>query len=245
MKLLTNYIIALTQFYGLVTPEIVVAMYNQQNEHQIIEEDVYTILYNPPEKLREHDIFPKGHLFVHKSLFMGEDTLVRLIEDKSDKPYYLPSKSELRNYLDPNYIEKNDQFYHLYNYLKEHLEGFTEEFIEEICEHFVLVLRDDDLNFGYVVRYLKKCGISLETNMDFETLVSLVTELGSNVRMWPNNGYTRKELLQTRIAILLHEEAYELNVLSDVIYHCGSGDYYKECCMTRNEKVKCLNDYRQ
>lgn len=44
MKLLTNYIIALTQFYGLVTPEIVVAMYNQQNEHQIIEEDVYTIL---------------------------------------------------------------------------------------------------------------------------------------------------------------------------------------------------------
>lgn len=106
MKLLTNYIIALTQFYGLVTPEIVVAMYNQQNEHQIIEEDVYTILYNPPEKLREHDIFPKGHLFVHKSLFIGEDTLVRLIEDKSDKPYYLPSKSELRNYLDPNYIEK-------------------------------------------------------------------------------------------------------------------------------------------
>lgn len=81
--------------------------------------------------------------------------------------------------------------------------------------------------------------------MDFETLVSLVTELGSNVRMWPNNGYTRKELLQTRIAILLHEEAYELNVLSDVICHCGSGDYYKDCCMTRNEKVKCLNDYRQ
>lgn len=245
MELLTNYIIALTHFYGVVTPEIVTAIYNQQNEQQVVEADVREYLYNPPKELAENYVFQEGNLFVQDSLFIGDDTLVQLIEAKSGKPYYIPEKSELKKYVDPNYIEKDEHYHNLYNYLDEHFKNFTDEFLEEICENFVLVLRENELNFGYIVRHLKNSGISLENSVNFDAVVSLVTELGAHVRMWSSNGYTRKEVLRTEIATLLHEEAYNLNVVTDIPCRCGSGKRYKDCCITKEEKIKRLDDYRQ
>lgn len=242
LNLLTKYIIATTNFYGVVTPEIVLSIYNQQNEEQIFEEDVREYLLNPPKELAEHFVFVEGGLFVHDSLFIGDDTLIQLIEGKNEKPYYIPEKEELQNYLDSNYIEKNAYFYQLFEFFKARFTNLTEERIEEICENFVFALKDQELNFGFIIFQLNSVGISLEDEEDFGTIIHLVSELGLNVRLWENNGFTRKELFETEIASLLHSAAYQFNANYPCV--CGSGELYKDCCIVKDQKVKRLDDYR-
>lgn len=244
MNLLTNYIISTTNFYGVVTPEIILNIYNQQNEEPVSEEEVRDYLTHPPKKLAEYYVYVEGGLFVHDSLFVGEDTLVRLIEAKNGKPYYIPEKEELQNYLDPNYIEKNEEYERLVSYFQSHFPNLEDSRIEEICENFVFALKDQELNFGFIVYQLQDAGISLTAAEDFETIVKLVSDLGLNVRLWENNGFTRKELFETQIASLLHTEAYQLNRDADAPCHCGSGELYKDCCMEKGQKVKNLDDYR-
>lgn len=238
MDLLIKYIIALTNFYGVVSPEIVLAVYNQQNEHQVIEEDVQKYLLNPAEKLTAFGVVSKGGLFIQQSLFIGDDTLIRVINEKNDKPYYIPEKTELKSYLDPNYIEKNEYYDRLYQYLRKQLINISDDLLEEICEKFVFGVKDEVLNFGFIIRQLRSMGIFLEDCTNFQKIVELVADLGSNVRLWENNGFTRKELFENEISILLHHEVYEVNKETKVSSRLGDQQ------LKNGEKVRKLDDYR-
>lgn len=220
------------------------AVYNQQNEHQISEEDVREYLFNPPKELAKYRVFKEGSLFVQESLFIGEDTLIRLVEEKNDKPYYIPTRKELKRYLDSNYIEKNEHYYRLYIYLRKHFRSLSDEQLEKTCNDFVFVLKEEDLNFGYIIRQLRSAGISLEDSTDFQHIVKLIAALGDNVRLWEKNGFTRKEYFENKISILLHYEVYQLNTPEKVTSHNGSqqqGDHHHS---EQDEKVRRLDDYR-
>lgn len=244
MNLLTKYIIALANFYGVVSPQIVVAVYNQQNEHQISEEDVQENLFNPPKELAAYGVFKEGSLFVQESLFIGEDTLIRLVEEKNEKPYYIPTKKELKKYLDSNYIEKNEHYYRLYIYLRKKFRDLSDNQLEKICNDFVFVLKEEELNFGYIIRQLRSAGISLEDSADFQHIVKLIAALGDNVRLWEKNGFTRKEYFENKISVLLHYEVYQLNTPEKVLSQKGNQQEVEYPHTKQIKKVRRLEDYR-
>lgn len=244
MSLLIKYIIALTNFYGVVSPQIVMAVYNQQNEPQISEEDVQEYLFNPPKELALYGVFKEGSLFVQESLFIGEDTLVHLLEEKNEKPYYIPSRKELKKYLDPNYIEENEYYYRLYIYLRKHFNNLSSNQLEKICNDFVFVLKEEKLNFGYIIRQLRNVGISLEESNDFRHIVKLIAALGDNVRLWEKNGFTRKEYFENEISLLLHYEVYQLNTPEKVLTYTSAQNQVDSYHSESVGKVKILDDYR-
>ncbi len=235
MDIVLKYIIALTNFYGVATPQIVVAVYNQQNDDPISEDSIHQYIIKPPKELAEHYVFVEGGLFVHDSLFVGNDTLINLIEEKNNKPYYIPERRELKKYLDANYIEKNEHYYRLYRYLRKQFGDMSDDLIEEICNNFVFALKDGELNFGFIIQQLRSFGISLEDSQDFQQNVKLIADLGLNVRLWENNGFTRKEFFEQEVSSLLHYEVYEQHS-SEKSYSSGE--------MTSKEKIRHLDDYR-
>lgn len=244
MNLRIKYIIALANFYGVVSPQIVVAVYNQQNEQQISEEDVREYLFNPPKELAEYRVFKEGRLFVQESLFIGEDTLIRLVEEKNDKPYYIPTRKELKKYLDSNYIEKNEHYDTLYIYLRKNFSNLSDEQLEKICNDFVFALKEEDLNFGYIIRQFRSAGISLEDSADFQNIVKLIATLGNNVRLWEKNGFTRKEYFENKISMLLHYEVYQLSTPQKVASHSDSQQQVDQHLSEQDEKVRRLDEYR-
>lgn len=239
---ITQYIIATTNFYGISTPEIIVNIYNLHHQTNLKINDVIPYIENPPRELDQHYVFVEKGLFVHEVIFADEDELIKLIEEKNDKPYYIPEKEHLLQYLETDFMEKNEQYDSLYTYLAQKISN--EELVIDICDNFVFALKDEELNFGFILYQLNTYGICLQEEEDFDEFVEIVADLGANVRMWANNGYTLKELFEVKIHGLLHVDSYRLNLEPNIPCYCHSGLPYKDCCMKKDEKVKHLEDYR-
>ena len=89
MSQLTQYIIALSNLYGMVQKDKVVEIYNSQNEDKTNLVHVEEILNNPPKELED------AFILVHKNYFVIEAIIENsefdlMLRKKADKPYYVP-----------------------------------------------------------------------------------------------------------------------------------------------------------
>ena len=66
MGKLNQYIIALTNLYGMVHKDLVVEIYNSQNDNEISKSDVDIIFRNPPKELEENFVCTHKDYFVHE-----------------------------------------------------------------------------------------------------------------------------------------------------------------------------------
>ena len=105
MPQLIDYIIALTNLYGIVHKNRVQTIYNQQHTEPVTEEELQLILDNPPSTLEKAFVVVYQDYFVHE--FIIEERLFdELMLKKGRKPYYIPEKEELLLYIDESYFEK-------------------------------------------------------------------------------------------------------------------------------------------
>ncbi|MFZ1539881.1 MAG: hypothetical protein WAT10_00470, partial [Enterococcus aquimarinus] len=99
MPQLIDYIIALTNLYGIVHKNRVQTIYNQQHTEPVTEEELQLILDNPPSTLEKAFVVVYQDYFVHE--FIIEERLFdELMLKKGRKPYYNPEKEELLLYID-------------------------------------------------------------------------------------------------------------------------------------------------
>src|SRR5665648_1207353 len=83
--LLKDYVVALTNHYGIVNKAKVVEIYNMQNEVKITERDLLTVPMN---------VLEKGFVSIHRDYFVNDsilefDEFDLMMAKKGDKPYYL------------------------------------------------------------------------------------------------------------------------------------------------------------
>lgn len=104
MSQLTEYIIALSNLYGIVHKDIVLEIYNDQNEDRVSMVDIEEYLGTPPEKLEKAYIYPHQDYFVHEAI-LEMDEFDMMLNEKGDKPHYVPNKKELLKYVDEYYFE--------------------------------------------------------------------------------------------------------------------------------------------
>lgn len=133
MNQLIEYIIALTNLYGMVHKDKVVEIYNSQNEDQISTSNVEVYLSNQPYELKDIFIYPYQDYFVHEAI-LKNDKFNLMLKKKVDKLYYIPKKNELLKYIDEGHFEKSKQYNALFNYVKKHFFNGDDEKAELLCE---------------------------------------------------------------------------------------------------------------
>src|SRR5690625_914287 len=105
MSLKIDYIVALTNLYGIVHKEKVSEIYNMQNKEQIEISEIEEIMRRNEEVLSKQFTYIYGDYFVHEAIIAFDECDLYL-EQKAGKPYYIPHKRELLKYTDSEYFEK-------------------------------------------------------------------------------------------------------------------------------------------
>ena len=250
MNQLTQYIIALSNLYGMVHKDKVVEIYNNQNKDQIILAQVEMLIKIPSEALEDYFIEVYNDHFVHEVIINnGEFDL--MLRQKGAKPYYVPKKNELLKYVDEDYFEKTKPYNALLKYVKKNFFEGDEEKAEELCED---------------IQEFVQFGLDIQTILDFVTnqienfnnvnqvndIMQLVMELSNHTRIWENNGHTPYEIYEKFEKPNLRplpDKRFDYNQTNVIDMKtrgkigrndpcpCGSGKKFKKCCLLKVEDV--------
>lgn len=245
MDQLIQYIIALTNLYGMVDKDKLVEVYNSQNENQVKLKEVEALLLDLPEELDHAFIMIHKDFFVHEAIMLYDEFGLMLTK-KADKPYYIPAKKELLKYVDESYFEKTKQYHALRSYIK----GFfhdDEERAEDFCYHIHGMCKFE-FDMQSIMESFNEQNINFRDIDQVNELMSLITALSNNIRIWTNNGHTPNEIFEQferpKLKPLPSEpfKIRESNVIDintkkklgrNNPCPCGSGKKYKKCCMNK------------
>ncbi len=239
------YILALTNLYGMVHKEKVTEIYNLQNTGRISIDDVEEIQKNLPEEIEAEWIEVHKGYFV-KTTVLEYDEFQYFREIKGNKPYYIPEKEELMRYTDDFYFEKNRSYYDVLSHLKKYFKG--NEIEAENMADEIQSLCQFDFKMQHIVDRLEEMNVVFKSQNDLEKMISKISELANNTRIWENNGYTPNEMAEifgrkknTAISVLstsyqgsVEKVKMPVKVGRNDPCPCGSGKKYKNCCLIRN-----------
>ncbi len=193
MTTLQQYIIALTNLYGMVRKSKVMKIYNEQNNKQLRIADIEEFCEANEEVLIEHFVYPTAGFFVHQAI-MFTDSMDEMIEEQLGKPYYIPKKEELLKYVDSKYFEKTKEYKDLLKYIETHFIEEPEE-AKELCEE-LHGLKQMQVNMQEVLNTLDRNNISFENNDQLNDFLMKVSLMANNIRIWENNGFTPNEIFE-------------------------------------------------
>lgn len=196
MENLQNYIIALTNLHGLISPEKVLEIYSNQNDADISKETLEDSFNTFIDESRWCHVYVEEGLFVHEDFFMEEGSLVDIYESRNLFSYYVPDKDELLNYADSEYFEKNESYEKLANYFLKHVFDGDRWRAEDIATEIHDYLSMEPNNVSGVMVRLEQLDVPLKHKKKAEKVVSLVSDYAKNIRSWHYNGYTLNEFLE-------------------------------------------------
>lgn len=243
MSQLIQYIIALTNLYGMVHKDKVVEIYNSQNEEQIHQAEIEAILNNPPEELEDAFIFTHKDYFVMETI-IDNNEFELMLRKKADKPYYVPARDELLKYVDESYFEKSKPYNNLLRYLQKNFFKLGDEKAEWLAED-IQGMCQFGVNMQAIFDSFNNMKISFRDMNQTNEVMQLVMDLSNNIRIWENNGHTPQEIFEKF-------EKPNLKPLPDKPFEfggtvkkekvgrndpcpCGSGKKYKKCCLGKEE----------
>lgn len=248
MKLILDYITALTQLYGIVDESKMLEIYNQQNKESITADQIHTIMKNETEQLKKRFVYVQNNYFVHETILEFDEFDLQM-RKKHGKPYYVPSKTELLKYTDQFYFEKNKQYLALQRYITKHFFGGDRIQADHFCEDIQGLLQVE-APISQVLNEFNHKDIVFDNDEQVEEVVSLITDLSNNTRIWANNGFTANEMFEYEKPFLnpLPEgnnvKEGDLNLAAvhnkpvkkvgrNESCPCGSGKKYKKCCLNK------------
>lgn len=248
MTQLTNYIIALSNLYGMIHKDKVLEIYNSQNEDRVSLADVEAILNNPPEELEDAFVLTHKDYFVMETI-IDNNEFDFMLRKKADKPYYVPAKDELLNYVDESYFENSKQYNNLLSYLKKNFFKPGDEKAEWLAED-IQGMCQFGVNMQAIFDSFNNMKISFKDMNQTNEVMQLVMDLSNNIRIWENNGHTQNEIFEKfekPNLKRLPDKPFEFG-RSNVIdmksrqkvgrndpCPCGSGKKYKKCCLGKDE----------
>lgn len=250
MTLLIDYIVSLTNLYGLVHKEKVVEIYNMQNEKLIDVTKMDEVVQENRKELSDDFVEMYGNYFVHESI-IHFDEIEEELAKKKGKPFYVPWKSELLKYKDDFYYEKTKEFKKLLQYVTKNITEGNKYKAEEICEDIQLTCQDDFMP-QHIFNEFDRRNITLKDEKQVREVLDLVMNLANNTRIWANNGYTPHEMFEkfekphfrnlptSAGSPFISSNKPDLTVIPGGAAKkigrndpcpCGSGKKYKKCCL--------------
>lgn len=225
-ELIIDYIVSLTNLYGIVLKEKVVEIYNMQNDDRITMEVLDDLITG--NTLETSYIEELNNAYMKEYLNQDDSSLITLVELQEDKPFYIPDKDELLKYKDEFYFEKSKEYRDLENYIKSNIES-DEDTLEEICEDIHIWCEDDIALLEDVLYAFERRGIVFKDDKQITGLISLVTQLANNTRLREHRGHTPEEIAKIPRRVVAKKEKIGRNDPCP----CGSGKKYKKCCIDK------------
>jgi len=242
MKQLTNYIIALSNLYGMVHKDKVVEIYNSQIEGQIQQDNIDIILSNP-EELKENFILTHKDYFVMETI-IDNNEFDLMLKKKADKPYYVPAKDELLSYVDESYFEKSKQYNDLLTYLQKNFFKPGDEKAQWLAED-IQGMCQFGVDIQTIFDSFNNMKISFKDEKQVNEVMQLVMQLSNNIRIWENNGHTPNEIFEKFEKPNLRPlpdkpfdfggTVKEVKIGRNDPCPCGSGKKYKKCCLGKDK----------
>ena len=191
-SLLIRYIIALTNLYGIVHKELICEIFNRQNSQPVSLSQVEAMLKDPPPALDEGFVVSYGDFFVSSSVLEFDD-FDELLAQKSDKPYYRPDKSELLKYADNDYIEENESYQTLLNYIKNNFYK-GDALKSQMLAKDIQGLCQNDGDIDIFLGEFSRRKLRFKNEQQRQEVVRLIEDLADHTRFWVNNGHTPLEM---------------------------------------------------
>lgn len=248
MSQLKEYIISLTNLYGMVHKDEVLEIFNSQNKEKISLNDVENLLKKPRKKLEAASVCPFDNYFVKEEILEnGEFGL--LLERKAGKPHYVPEKLELLKYMDDLYFEKSKQYEALLKYTNKHFFKGEEEKAEWLCEDIYDICHVGPDLKNLLETYNDRVG-GFKDMSQAEEILQLMVELSNSVRRWENNGHTSLEIFErnkkSKLGSIIDkpselggDNVIDIKTRKKIGRNdpcpCGSGKKYKNCCLAKEE----------
>jgi len=191
-ELTIDYIISLTNLYGLVHKNKVIEIYNLQNEERIDEEFIYSTIKGYLNDLRANSVEVHGDYFVSK-LIMEIDFFEDQLNQRRGKPFYIPGQEELLKYREEGYFEITREYTELMKYVSDHFFSGNQSVADMLCREIHGICQFE-FDLHIVFDLLKAKNISFNDVIEVNEFTSHVFNLVNITRIWENNGYTPKEM---------------------------------------------------
>ena len=237
-QLVYEYIMAFINLYGVFRKDMLVEIFNSQNDEEISLEE-FEMIFNKhlmrQQPFYEYDEYVINHYFDDENLIEMEI----LLEKTTDLPYYIPDSKNILKYADGSYLETTPQMKALKDFIidnmrvNEELAGYLVDDIEVVCS-----LED---TMQDIVYEFERRGIFFESMEQLNSLIPFVEDMYRNVRIWPNGGHTYAEIYKMTgrpapkmcnepVEVMINNKAIMQKVGRNDLCPCGSGKKYKKCC---------------
>ncbi|RCX20709.1 SEC-C motif-containing protein [Fontibacillus phaseoli] len=238
--LVYEYILALTNLYGVYATDKLEEIFNGQNASQPLaagELDDYLEHFLQREQKfvlnEDEDCLMDAGLVDHG----GEDELQSLLQSIQGKPYYVPDKIELLKYADDGYFEMTPQLEALASYVVNQMHQ-EEEMVQYLIDDIQLACSMGQPLQELIYEFERR-DLVFDNPKQAQQVIGLVVDVQNNTRLWSNCGHTPKELgnamnLQgARPALALaggNSPVKAEKIGRNDPCPCGSGLKYKKCC---------------
>lgn len=156
---------------------------------------------------------------------LGEDLLSDILG--SNKPYYMPERTEFFNYADLGYEKVNERLDALMQFLRK---------FGKLSENRWADLRSAILYsvaFGRLqdtIDELDDADVHFNSSQDLDQFMKLYMATSNNTRLWVNRGHTPDEIRNLHAPAVRYADVASTKVGRNAPCPCGSGKKYKKCC---------------
>ncbi len=232
-QLVSQYIEAATNLYGVCPVDQLIDIVNSQNEDSLSDAEFLQISYDLSSRQQSwyryrvdllSDYFGPGN----------DDERVDLLKAVENKPYFVPDKEKFLAFADTDYIEMTPQLIQLQTYIAEHLckdATMTEYLVDDIQLACSMEAPIDEIMYEFERRNIQI------NKRQLQEIIPLIINVKNHTRLWPNRGHTPVELREklgvsssSSPVIYMDQQAISVKVGRNDPCPCGSGKKYKKCC---------------
>lgn len=223
-SLVLEYIEALTNLYGVYTPDKLLEIFNAQNASEPLSLPELNDYLEHFLSRQQKFVLESGYLINEGLAYDEEGELERLLQRIQGKPYYVPDKAELLKYADDSYFEITPQLTALGNYVLAHMSDNT-EMVEYLVDDIQLAA-SLEVSIQELLYEFERRNLTFVNKKQAEQVVALIIDVHNHTRLWSNCGHTPNELKPGTINNVRNVQKTGRNEPCP----CGSGLKYKKCC---------------
>ena len=208
-RLLRKYFNAMANLYGIIPLHKVKEIIFSLSPKLVTEEEFLAFAEIARHECDDYYILGDDELYsdvrhtkpldreIISAVLMEEsiDCVIEIKRNQQGKPYYVPDKNHLLEYVDPCYCEDTPEMRKLRAFLKGNCD-MSDEREAVVFEELLRGARLAAIQLADVFEYLDNLGIRLKSQRDVERFTALYNAFHNTTRMPCNRGYTPDEMMR-------------------------------------------------
>ena len=208
-RLLRKYFNAMANLYGIIPLHKAKEIIFSLSPKLVTEEEFLSFAEIARHECEDYYIWGNDELYsdvrhtkpldreIISAVLMAEsiDCVIEIKRNQQGKPYYVPDKNHLLEYVDPCYCEDTPEMRKLRAFLKGNCD-MSDEREAVVFEELLRGARLAAIQLADVFEYLDNLGVRLKSQRDVERFTALYNAFHNTTRMPCNRGYTPDEMMR-------------------------------------------------